>query len=247
LIPVDVFGVTSDMDAIDRVAQKHGLRVIEDSCEAAGATYRGRPAGSLGDGGVFGFYPNKQITTGEGGMIVTDDDELADLARSIRNQGRGASAGWLAHERLGYNFRLSDINCALGCAQVDRLPEILARRQAAAEMYDARLADETRISRQVVTPGCEKSWFVYVIRLNDEYPAQARDEVMAGLRERGIACNNYFSPIHLQPFYREEQGCRPGDYPVCEALSERTIALPFHAFLEEVDIDRVTKALRDLL
>ncbi|NOX59032.1 MAG: DegT/DnrJ/EryC1/StrS family aminotransferase [Planctomycetes bacterium] len=238
MIPVDVFGITSDMDAINALAKANGLRVIEDSCEALGATYRNKPAGGLGDAGVFGFYPNKQITTGEGGMVVTDDDSIADLARSIRNQGRGTGAGWLAHERLGYNFRLSDINSAIGCVQLDRLDEILSKRAAAARMYDERFKDEDRVTTQWTTAGCEKSWFVYVVRLNDGYAPEDRNRILDALREQGIACSNYFAPLHLQPFYRESFGFKPGDFPVCEALSERTIALPFHAELSEGDVDR---------
>jgi perosamine synthetase len=247
LLPVDVFGIIPDMDAVRAIARRRGLRVIEDSCEAAGATRDGRPAGALGDAGVFGFYPNKQITTGEGGMVVTDDEDLAALCRSIRNQGRAATASWLAHERLGYNFRLSDINCALGVVQVQRLPEILAARARVAEQYDALLADEPRLTTQAKPPGCRKSWFVYVVRLVDKYSAADRDRIMAGLRAAGIACNNYFSPIHLQPFYQAEHGCKPGDFPNCEAVAARTIALPFHAFLSEADINRVVKTLRGLL
>jgi perosamine synthetase len=247
LIPVDVFGATADMDPINAIARKHKLRVIEDSCEAAGATYKGRPAGSLGDAGVFGFYPNKQITTGEGGMVVTNDDEIARLCRSIRNQGRGTTGTWLAHERLGYNFRLSDVNCAMGIVQVDRLAEIVASRSRAARMYDERLSGDKRLRGQVVTPGCEKSWFVYVVCLSDEYTAEHRDRIMAGLKAAGIGCNNYFSPIHLQPFYQEDYGFKLGDFPVCERVAARTIALPFHAFLSEADVDRVVKTLRGLL
>jgi perosamine synthetase len=247
LIPVDVFGVTADLDPIRAIAERHHLRIIEDSCEAAGATYHGRPAGGLGDAGVFGFYPNKQLTTGEGGMIVTDDAELAGLARSIRNQGRAATAGWLAHERLGYNFRLSDINCALGCVQVERLPEILSARQKVAEMYDARLAGEDRLIVQKTTPGCQKSWFVYVVRLADDFPPAARDRVLQGLRDQGIGCSNYFAPIHLQPFYQHDYGLKAGDFPVCERIAARTVALPFHAFLTEAEVDRVVSAVQALL
>jgi perosamine synthetase len=247
LIPVDVFGVTADLDPIRAIAERHHLRIIEDSCEAAGATYHGRPAGGLGDAGVFGFYPNKQLTTGEGGMIVTDDADLAGLARSIRNQGRAATAGWLAHERLGYNFRLSDINCALGCVQVERLPEILSARQKVAEMYDARLAGEDRLIVQKTTPGCHKSWFVYVVRLADDFPPAARDRVLQGLRDQGIGCSNYFAPIHLQPFYQHDYGLKAGDFPVCERIAARTVALPFHAFLTEAEVDRVVSAVQALL
>jgi len=247
IIPVDVFGVIPDMPAIREIARRHNLRIIEDSCEAAGASRGGHPAGALGDAGVFGFYPNKQITTGEGGMVVTDDADIAGLCRSIRNQGRGATASWLAHERLGYNFRLSDINCAIGVVQVERLPEILAARARVAAQYDARLAGDSRLRTQATPPGCSKSWFVYVVRLADDYPPEARDRVIEGLRAQGIGCNNYFSPIHLQPFYREQYGFKPGDFPICEAVASRTVALPFHAFLTEAEIDRVVAVLRSLL
>ncbi len=247
IIPVDVFGITPDMDAFMSMANARKLRVIEDSCEALGATLNNRPAGSLADAGVFGFYPNKQITTGEGGMVVTDDDTIAEIARSVRNQGRGSGAGWLAHERLGYNFRLSDINCAIGCVQLDRLDEILDKRSAVAAMYDKRLAGEDRLTTQAITPGCQKSWFVYVVRLQDGYAPKARDRILDTLREEGIGCSNYFAPLHLQPFYRDSFGFKPGDFPVCEALSERTIALPFHAELSEDDIDRTVSALQRLL
>jgi len=247
VLPVDVFGVIPDMSAVQAIADRRHLLVIEDSCEALGATLSDQPAGSLADVGVFGFYPNKQITTGEGGMVVTNDSALAGLCRSLRNQGRGVSAAWLAHERLGYNYRISDINCALGIVQVDRLPEILKRRAAAARLYEQALADETRLRRQVTPAGCCKSWFVYVVRLDDDYPPDARDRILDGLRDKGIACSNYFSPIHLQPFYREQFGYKPGDLPVTEALSQRTIALPFHARMGESDVDRVVSVLRSLL
>jgi perosamine synthetase len=247
IIPVDVFGVIPDMAAIRDIATRHNLRIIEDSCEAVGASLHNTPAGALGDAGVFGFYPNKQITTGEGGMVVTNDDEIAELCRSIRNQGRSASAGWLAHERLGYNFRLSDINCAMGIVQVARLPEILAARKKVADLYDARLADEPRITTQKTPPDCKKSWFVYVVRLPDPHTVDDRDRILEGLRAQGIGCNNYFSPIHLQPFYREQYGLKSGDFPVCETVAARTIALPFHAFLTAAEVDRVVAALRALL
>jgi perosamine synthetase len=247
LIPVDVFGITPDMDAFMALGRSRKLRIIEDSCEALGATLNNRPAGSLGDAGVFGFYPNKQITTGEGGMVVTDDDGIAEVAQSVRNQGRGSGASWLAHERLGYNFRLSDINCAIGSVQLDRLDEILAKRSKVAAMYDEQLDSEDRLTTQVITTGCHKSWFVYVVRLRDGYAPEARDRILDALRAEGIGCSNYFAPLHLQPFYRESFGFKPGDFPVCEALSERTIALPFHAELSADDIDRVVTALQRLL
>lgn len=247
IIPVDVFGQVADMDPIRDIASKQNLRVIEDSCEALGGRYKGRPAGSLGDAGVFGFYPNKQITTGEGGMIVTDDEAVAARCRSLRNQGRGGGEGWLDHERLGYNYRLSDINCALGMAQLTRLDEILSVRKRVVDAYRSRLAGESRVTMQRVDANVGMSWFVFAVRLNDAYERTDRDRILAHLRQCGIACSDYFTPIHLQPFYRERFGFAPGDQPVCEALSARTIALPLHHELTESDIDRVCKELTTVL
>jgi len=247
LIPVDVFGVTPDMDAVNAIAKKHGLRVIEDSCEALGAKYKGRMAGSLGDAGVFGFYPNKQITTGEGGMIVTNDDDIDRLCRSMRNQGRDTGMGWLSHERLGYNYRLSDVNCAIGLAQMKRIDEILGKRDRVAGWYRARLENESRISTQRISPDCRISWFVFVIKLADRYSEEDRGRIIQSLRDRGIGCSNYFAPIHLQRFYQEQVGCKPGDFPVCERVAARTIALPFHGNITESHVDEVCTTLKSLL
>ncbi|MCZ6697328.1 MAG: DegT/DnrJ/EryC1/StrS family aminotransferase [Planctomycetota bacterium] len=247
VIPVDVFGTVPDMDTLNNVASKHGLRVIEDSCEALGARYKGRMAGSLGHAGVFGFYPNKQITTGEGGMIVTDDDEIDRLCRSMRNQGRDAGMGWLSHERLGYNYRLSDISAAIGVVQMQRIDEILSKRRRVAQWYLQRIADEPRIGVQRIPQGCEMSWFVFVVKLADDYTEQDRADRIARLRERGIGCNNYFAPIHLQAIYRNEFGYKEGDFPVCERVAARTIALPFHGSLTESEVDEVCQTLRSVL
>lgn len=247
IIPVDVFGSVADMDAIREIAGKHDLRVIEDSCEALGSKLNGKLAGTLGDAGVFGFYPNKQITTGEGGMVVTDDPELARLCRSYRNQGRDGGGGWLSHPRMGYNYRLSDINCALGIAQLKRIDEIIAQRKRVAELYQARLCDERRVCLQRTPEGVEISPFVFVVRLADSYAAKERERILHGLTDRGIACSNYFAPIHLQPFYVEAFGYKPGDFPICEALAERTVALPFHHELTEDDVDRVCREFCNLL
>jgi perosamine synthetase len=247
VLPVDVFGQVADMDAIREIAQRHHARVIEDSCESLGSRYRGRPAGSLGDAGVFGFYPNKQITTGEGGMVVTDDDAIADLCRSMRNQGRDAGGGWLAHPRMGYNYRLSDINCAIGIVQLRRIEELLAARSRVCRWYQQRLADEHRIALQKVPPHVHMSWFVFVVRLADRYTQIDRDRILKTLAARGIGCSNYFAPIHLQPFYVEQFGYKSGDFPVCETVAARTIALPFHHELTEGDVDFVCHELRQLL
>lgn len=246
LLPVDVFGSIPDMDAIHAIARKNSLRVIEDSCEALGSTYKGRPAGTLAEAGVFGFYPNKQITTGEGGMIVTSDDRIAFVCRALRNQGRDPDAGWLQHARLGFNYRLPDINCAIGAVQMRRLDEILAKREQVARWYMQRLADEPRVSIQRVPAEVKMSWFVLVVRLADSYSQAERDGILTKLRTQGIGCSNYFTPIHLQPFY-QEIGYKAGQFPITEQVAFRTIALPFHNGLSEGDVDRAVKTLRALL
>jgi perosamine synthetase len=247
LLPVDVFGSLPDMDAVRSLADKHGLRVVEDSCEALGGSYKGRPAGALGEAGAFGFYPNKQITTGEGGMIVTDDDRIAFMARSLRNQGRDPDAGWLQHSRLGFNYRISDINCALGTVQMRRLDEFLAKRARVAGWYQERLGGESRLSMMKVPADVEIAWFVFVVRLSDDYSQADRDKILEKLRAAGVGCSNYFTPIHHQPFYQQELGYKPGDFPITEALSARTLALPFHNKLSEADVDAVTSELVELL
>ena len=246
IIPVDVFGQPADMDAILEVAAKHDLVVIEDSCEALGSSYKGKRAGSFGRASVFGFYPNKQLTTGEGGMIVTDDDALAAHCRSLRNQGRDGG-GWLAHARLGYNYRMSDINGAMGIVQLGRMDEIIAERNRVEGLYRRELADESRIRLQKVSPDVEMSWFVFVVRLSDEYTPNDRNRILQQLSDRGIQCSNYFAPIHLQPCFSSRFGYSRGDFSVCEALAERTIALPLHHELTENDIRYVCQELRRLL
>ncbi len=247
IIPVDVFGQIADFTPIRALADRHKLRIIEDSCEALGSTYRGRPGGSLGNAGVFGFYPNKQITTGEGGMIVTDDEDLASLCKSLRNQGRDFMGGWLDHPRLGYNYRLSDINCALGIVQLDRLTEIVETRTRVAAWYDAIFASDARIVLQQPHPDVFWSRFCYVVRLADEYDVTHRDRVITALREKGIGCSNYFAPIHLQKYMVEQFGFSRGDFPNCEFVADRTLALPFHKLLSQKDIVRICDELGGLL
>ena len=180
-------------------------------------------------------------------MIVTDDAEIARLCVSMRNQGRDTGMAWLSHERLGYNYRLSDINCAIGIAQMKRVEEILARRSQVARWYVDRLASESRLALQTILPECGMSWFVFVVKLDNSYPPDARDEVIRRLRADGIGCANYFAPIHLQKFYMEKFGYPLGAFPVCEAVAARTVALPFHGKLSESDVDRVCETLRRLL
>jgi len=247
VLPVYVFGRPLPIEPLMDIARRRNLLVIEDSCEALGSTYHGRHLGTFGACGSFAFYPNKQMTTGEGGVLVTDDPALADMARSLRNQGRGTSGTWLEHERLGYNYRLCDILCALGISQLARLDEFIRKRAAVAKRYGELLAGMPEV---IPPPACiegDISWFVYVIRLADRFTRAQRDAVLQGLRERGIGCRNYFTPIHLQPFYARQFGYKPGDFPVTEAVSDRTIALPFHNNLSAADQQMVVAALREAL
>jgi perosamine synthetase len=248
VLPVHVFGYPCDMENINKVAVKHGLSVIEDSCEAIGAEVNGKKAGTFGNCSVFAFYPNKQMTTGEGGMVVTNEDKIADLARSMRNQGRDEGMGWLAHNRLGYNYRLSDINCALGIAQLARINNILKKRKKVAQEYSKQFAE---LDEFVIPPLGDKyysrSWFVYVIRLTRQFSESQRNDLIKLLRADGIGCNVYFPAIHLQPFYQNKFGFKRGDFPVTESVSDRTIALPFFNNLNLESIKKVVKALKNNL
>lgn len=243
ILAVDVFGQPADYDSLRRTATEHGLVLIEDACEAIGAEYKGRRAGTLGDVAVFAFYPNKQMTTGEGGVVVTDRKEWDTLFRSLRNQGRDESGTWLNHVRLGYNYRLDEMSAALGLSQLARIEELLQKRERVARMYGEHLRQVEGVTAPVVAPTTTRpSWFVYVVRLAPEIDRQA---VMAGLHEQGIACRPYFTPIHLQPFYVERFGYRPGSFPVTEAVSQSTLALPFHGELDEETVALVCKALQE--
>jgi perosamine synthetase len=247
ILPVEVFGNPTGLDRIAAIAEHHHLPIVEDSCEALGSTLGGRKAGVFGTLSVFGFYPNKQITTGEGGMILTDDEAQADLCVSLRNQGRGAGGGWLAHERLGYNFRLSDINCALGLAQLARIDEIIARRREVARWYQEMLAGEERLIVPAGPGEGEMSWFVFVVRLTEGYTAAQRDRLLSAMSRQKIQVSNYFPPVHLQPFIAERYGHQSGDFPIGEGVSERTVALPFHSHLSQDDVAMVCGVLRGFL
>ncbi|NPV51919.1 MAG: DegT/DnrJ/EryC1/StrS family aminotransferase [Firmicutes bacterium] len=251
ILPVDAFGQPAHLDVIREIARCHGLVVIEDACEAIGSEYRGVKAGSgaFSDAAVFAFYPNKQITTGEGGMIVTDDDEVARLCHSMRNQGRGEAGVWLAHERLGYNYRMDELSAALGVAQMSRIDEIVAKRQRVAEMYAERLAGILGVRLPYVAPEVTRmSWFVYVIRVGVSEPiperqSAVRDHVMKRFQEAGIGCRPYFTPIHLQPFYRAKFGFKEGDFPITELAGRTSIAIPFHNHLTAEEMDYVAEVL----
>jgi len=247
VLPVVIFGNPVGLDTVCRIAADHDLPVIEDSCEGLGSTLHGRNVGTFGTMSVFAFYPNKQMTTGEGGMIVTDDDALADLCVSLRNQGRGRGGGWLAHDRLGYNYRLSDINCALGISQLARIEQFIEARRRVARLYAERLADDDRLIVPTEPNGCRMSWFVFVVRLAESYTADQRNTLLQRLTERGIQVSNYFPPIYLQPFMVERFGYKPGDFPITDAVCARTVALPFHNRLTADQVDLVCTELQQAL
>jgi dTDP-4-amino-4,6-dideoxygalactose transaminase len=242
LMPVHAFGQPADMDPLAALAQQYGLAVIEDACEAIGAEYKGRKAGTLGDVAVFAFYPNKQMTTGEGGMITTNDADWANLFRSLRNQGRDIFDAWLNHSRLGYNYRLDELSAALGLVQVQRIEELLTKRERVAGWYNERLAAIEWIERPTIVPATTRmSWFVYVVRISPPYQ---RNAVMQHLANAGVPSRPYFSPIHLQSFYRQRFGYRCGDFPVTENLGDVSLALPFSGVMTETQVDYVCERLK---
>ncbi|OHB55501.1 MAG: polysaccharide biosynthesis protein [Planctomycetes bacterium GWF2_50_10] len=247
ILPVIVFGNAWGFDKIVEIAKKHNLPILEDSCEGLGTIYKGTKVGGFGRMSCFGFYPNKQVTTGEGGMILTDEQELVDICVSLRNQGRGKGGGWLAHERLGYNFRLPDINCALGVVQATRIDEFRQKRRKVAQMYQQLLTGEDRLITPQEPQGGEMSWFVFVIRLANKYSQTHRDHILKRMFENGVQVSNYFPPVHLQPFIANEYGYKPGDFPITDAVCQRTIALPFHNNLPESDAKTVVATLKKCL
>jgi perosamine synthetase len=245
IIPVDVFGQPADMDPISTTASDNNLLLIEDSCEALGSEYKDRKAGTLGDYGVFAFYPNKQITTGEGGIIVTDDDQAAGVMFSLRNQGRAPGDTWLQHTYLGYNYRLDEMSAALGIVQMSRLEELLIKRQRVASWYEQRLAEIPGVeSLQIDSHTTRMSWFVYVVRFE---PHIDREIVASALKEQGVPARPYFLPIHLQPYMISRFGYRDGDFPVTEDLGRRGLALPFSGVMTETQVDQVCRILQDIL
>jgi dTDP-4-amino-4,6-dideoxygalactose transaminase len=242
VLPVDAFGQPADYDPIHKVAEQHGLAIIEDSCEAIGAEYKDRQAGTLGDAAVFAFYPNKQMTTGEGGMIVTDRDDWDPLFRSLRNQGRDVFDAWLNHSRLGYNYRLDEMSAALGLSQFGRIDELLNKRERVAGWYNEQLSGVEGVHIPFIAPTTTRmSWFVYVVRVPPEI---GRNWVMAQLKEHGIPSRPYFTPIHLQPFYVLKFGYQRGNFPVTEKAGDTCLALPFSGVMTEDQVTYVCNALK---
>ena len=247
ILIVHTFGCPADLAAILEIAQRHHLCLIEDACEAIGAEFDGRKVGGWGDAGVFAFYPNKQITTGEGGIVVTDNPRTASMVRSLRNQGRAETNDWLQHTEVGYNYRLAEMNCALGISQLERIAAILSRREEIARKYSEKLKGIENLRLPALEVARRKlSWFVYVVRLSGAFSQIHRDWIMNEMHRRGIGCGRYFAPIHLQPAYRSAGG-PSADLRVTEFEASRCLALPFFNRLQDAQIDEVCRNLAELL
>jgi perosamine synthetase len=244
IVAVDMFGYPCELDELRAIADRHGLVLIEDAAEALGAEYKGRPIGAHGADAVFGFYPNKQMTTGEGGAVVTHSEDVWQQIVSLRNQGRsyGEGGGWFHHVRVGFNYRWTDVQAAIGIAQLEKLDRILELRAAAAGRYEELLAELGGVEGPSPDNAeHRRSWFVYVAKLD---PDLDRDAVMGALRREGVSTAEYVPCIHLQPYMRERYGFGEGMYPVAEGVAARTIALPFFTQIEAADQNRVVEVLR---
>lgn len=246
LLPVHIFGYPAAMPQLEAIAEDHDLWIVEDACEALGAIHAdGKRVGTRGHYSVFGFYPNKQLATGEGGMVIAPDAAGKQRIDSERNQGRAPDMGWLDHENLGYNYRLSDLAAAVGVAQVEKLDDMLARRAQVASWYSERLAEVPNVTGMSPDAnGDQRGWFVYVVQLPE---GADRDTVIHALRDEGVASKPYMPVIHLQPFYRERFGYSPGDFPVAEGIADRSLALPFFPAMTEADVDRAVATLERAL
>jgi perosamine synthetase len=246
LLPVHIFGYPADMDAFEALAARHGLPILEDACEALGAQHAdGRAVGARGNAAVFGFYANKQLTTGEGGMVTLSDPEMKERIDSERNQGRAPDMGWLDHDRLGFNYRLDELSCAVGLVQLQRLEEMLASRARVAGLYREALVGIDELELPCTDRGEERrGWFVFVVQLPR---GVNRDGIVRELGSHGIQSKPYLPAIHLMSFYRERFGHREGEFPVCEDVSARSIALPFFAQMSEGQVARVAAELRAAL
>jgi perosamine synthetase len=242
MLPVHVFGQPCAMDELQAVCRDRNLVLVEDACEAVGAEYKGRKVGTFGKAAVFSFYPNKAMTLGEGAVVATDDPQWAELMQSLRNQGRSDGGTGYFSDRLGYNYRLDEMSAALGVAQLERLDRLLAQRQAVATRYSEMLRRVPGVTvKSAVSSTTRMSWFVFVIHLD---PRIDRDRVIEQLEARGIPSRVYFTPIHLEPYYRQRFGFKPGDFPVAERVAASILALPFHTNLSDAEMDEVVAALQ---
>lgn len=243
ILPVHIFGQSAEMDEIIKIAKKHKLQILEDSCESLGATYKGKMVGTTGDIGTYAFYPNKQITTGEGGMIVTNSKKIYDLCDSMRNQGRGKEGDWLEHERLGYNYRMDEMSASLGVTQLKKIEWMLKQKAEIVSWYNEALKNISDIEIPQVGPNRAHSWFVYVIRIKNS----KRNKVMIELKKAGIQTKPYLPVIHLQPFMRKMFNFKEGDFPKAEEISKETLALPLYIGLKPKDVEYIAGKISKLV
>lgn len=244
ILPVHVFGQSCDMDLIIKIAKNNNLKLVEDACESILATYKGKNVGTFGDVAVFAFYPNKQMTTGEGGMIVTNNKRISILCRSYANQGRSEDMQWLTHHRIGYNYRMDEMSATVGVEQIKKLPSFIKKRRALAKLYTDELEHIEGIITPIVRKENKHSWFVFPVRVKEKI----RDKLIAKLNNQGIESKAYFDPcIHLQPFYRKKYGYKEGDFPIAEKLSKTTIILPFYEQISEKEVYTIVNSLKTIL
>lgn len=251
ILPVHIFGQSAEMDEIMEIARRHNLQILEDSCESLGATYKGKMVGTTGDIGTYAFYPNKQMTTGEGGMVVTNSKEIYDLCDSMRNQGRNKNGDWLIHERLGYNYRMDEMSASLGITQLEKLDWMIEEKRKIAAWYNTALENIPDVEVPTVGENRTHSWFVYVIRVKNGKRNKAslslRDKLMDKLTRRGVQTKPYLPVIHLQPFMQKLFNFKQGDFPIAEKISEETLALPLYIGLKLEDIDYIVDGIRTIL
>lgn len=243
ILPVHIFGQSAEMDSIMQISRKYNLKILEDSCESLGATYRGKMVGTTGDLGTYAFYPNKQMTTGEGGMIVTNSKDIYDLCDSMRNQGRGKSGDWLVHERLGYNYRMDEMSASLGITQLKKIDWMIEEKRKIIAWYNSALGDIDGVETPVIGKDHTHSWFVYVVRIK----SGKRNKLMNELSRKSIQTKPYLPVIHLQPFMRQMFGFKEGDFKVAESVSSETLALPLYIGLKLEDIEYISDSIRRIL
>lgn len=243
ILPVHIFGQSADMDSIMQIARKYKLKILEDSCESLGATYKGQMVGTTGDIGTYAFYPNKQMTTGEGGMIVTNKKDLYDLCDSFRNQGRSKNGDWLVHERLGYNYRMDEMSASLGITQLKKIDWMIEEKRKIAAWYNRVLGDINGVEPPAVREDRTHSWFVYIVRIKNG----KKNRLMRGLSRAGFQTKPYLPVIHLQSFMRQIFGFKEGDFPVAELVSEETLALPLYIGLTEKDVEYIVDKIKEIL
>lgn len=240
ILPVHIFGQSADMDSIMQIARRYNLKILEDSCESLGATYKGKMVGTTGDIGTYAFYPNKQMTTGEGGMIVTNSQDIYDLCDSMRNQGRGKSEDWLRHERIGFNYRIDEMSASLGITQLEKIDWMIEEKRKIASWYNHALEGIDGIEAPVIGPDRTYSYFVYVVRVKKG----KRDHLMDKLNQEDIQTKPYLPVIHLQPFMRKMFGYKGGDLPVAERVSAETLALPLYIGLKLKDVEYIVSRIK---